>query len=294
MPSTGRTLFLVASLLACGCDYPIFLFVPDVDSGGDDGAIALDGSTDARPTDSSSSEGGIDARTDAAGDTVVGDARSDTTVADAPSDTPTDVLVTKGCAGSVHVFCADFDAVLTPESGWTDTNLVGGGSNLLDRAVFTSPSASYVARIPASALSEAGASLNEDFSLASPTPLLRAELLVRLDAATYAQETLLVKIAIGPSGLVMNIVGTPSSGSFPLLVTKPNVWLRLKLEVVLATGTGGSAKAYVDDKLLATQTGVATTTSTASNARMVVGLYQFSTPIAAVTANFDDVTFDTL
>jgi hypothetical protein len=92
----------------------------------------------------------------------------------------------------------------------------------------------------------------------------------------------------------MDIVGTPSSGEFPMMTPTPNVWYRIKLEVVLATGTGGSVRAYVDDKLLVTQTGVATATTTTPNARLVVGVYQAAAPISAAKANFDDITFDTL
>lgn len=297
---------LVASILAAGCEYPVYGFVPDDAGSGVDGAadVGSDTTIDAAVDDTNgdtvalgdTGDAGIDAD-----DTASADTRPDTGVADAPSD----ALVTKGCAGSVHAFCADFDSVLMPQTGWTDSNLVGGGTNLIDHALFTSPSGSYAAAFPTSAATEAAATLNEDFSLSSASALLTAEAWVRLDDATSPHDTLLLKlsrvgsgngvdVSIGASGLVMDIVGTPSSGTFHLYDPTPNVWFKIKLEVVLATGTGGSAKAYIDDTLLVTQTGVATTTSTATSARLVVGVYQSETSTTAMRAIFDDVTFDNL
>jgi hypothetical protein len=305
MRSTRLGWLPLASLLVLGCDYPVYGFVPDgVDSAVNDGTVGLD-AADGEHADAAT-ETEPDTHDAALEDTTIDTLVVDSLVGDTLTpDTSSDTPVSKGCSGSVHVFCADFDSVLTPQSGWTDTNLVGGGTNLLDKSLFASPTASYVATIPASATgTEAAASLNEDFTLASATPLLRAEMYLRLDAATNSAETLLTKISrvgsgngvevdIAPGGLEMNIVGTGSSGSFPMGLPPVNTWFKLKLEVVLATGTGGSAKAYIDDKLVVSQTGIATTTSTAMTARLVIGTYQFNTPITAAKANFDDVTFDT-
>lgn len=296
---------LIASILAYGCDYPVYGFVPDDATPGLDTAFDTNGDApiDAR-TDDTASDTTIGDTTDA------GDAGTDTAVADTHADTglvdtPSDALVTKGCTGSVHAFCADFDSVLMPQSGWTDSNLVAGGTNLIDHSLFTSPSGSYAAAFPSSAATEAAATLNEDFSLASASSLLTAEAWIRLEAATSPNDTLLLKVSrvgsgngvdvsIGPGGVSMDIVGTPSSGTFHLYDPTPNVWFKLKLEVVLATGTTGSAKAYIDDKLIVTQSGVATTTSTATTARLVIGVYQNEASTAAARANFDDVTFDYL
>lgn len=252
--------FLVATLLFLGCHGETV--------------------SEATPTDALPSDAPL-------GDAVVEDS--------APLDVASEggIDTAPGCAG---IFCADFDTVETPESGWSRKVVSGTGVLAFDAATFRSgPRGLHVAWTRDLSRSSY-AQLEKKMSLSTTTMHVEANL--RISAVPTERAPVLRLTRGAGKGALVVFDGSPQlevlgfAGSERIVpFTKPfptGTWALLALEIDFATTPTGAVRVLLDGSLVAEAKNVATTDDVAGETLVQIGLGSSGT-LAPFDAWFDDV-----
>lgn len=295
-------------LALTGCSYPEFYFAPKTDSGG--GA-----------PDESVDETMVVADTAAAEDTLVDSSVEETDPPDtfasdtgAPDTFKPDVAPeappAAGCAGSTAKFCVDWDKSTTPASDFNYSGVSPGCGISLDSAGGRSaPNALLAQTTPSSTEEVVVANMSKLFTIPAPDALIRADVYLKLESATYPTTTggaaFLFKVqndagsgdgvtfSINENGYLVDRIGLTYE-AFELTTPKPkaSVWTHVRLHARLHT-SAGSLTVWIDDMTTPafSRSGISTIRTDGTARQMIVGLYAQRSS-APFRVRYDDVTLN--
>lgn len=296
---------VILSLALAGCTYPEFEFDP-LDANADDTSPVADVAADSVADvaeDASFDTGSLDATLDTSPDTAIApEVGADTKVVDVGKDT----APLSGCAAITADFCADFDSVVTPAAGWTNTEITAGGSLAIDASGRSLPN-SLLAVAPTSGTSTlVTAYLHKQLTSPAPTTPMRLEAWIKLDASSLVTTTgsaFLLKIertgsagdgvtlSIDNTGLFAERIGTTYE-RYPIsFLATPGAWMRVRLDATLHT-TNGALTIWINDMTtpVVNKTGITTAQGDVTARSVLVGLF-VQRATGAFRARYDDVSF---
>jgi hypothetical protein len=216
---------------------------------------------------------------------------------------PVDTGPPVGCTSSAAAFCRDYEGVSSVISGWDDSYLRGGGVLNLDSTRSKSPTHSMYSFLPVVS-TEASANVHKAFLASSATRPMALDFWVYFDVIPTGTGPLVTKITRDAANRGVSIyVGY---GTFAVDVNSPtgtvNIrmpgtvsagrWMHVRFETMLSATTTGWFKLYVDNMMTPAleRSSIATTTVTATDTKINVGLYDGSNALA-IKAWYDDVAF---
>jgi len=295
-----RWLAAIVPLAFAACSYPEFAFTPS-----DTGAAIADSGVDTFTPIDSFVPPDTDIEDSTVADAIDAADTADTRDAADTADTrdSADTYVPRGC-DAPHDFCANFDTVTSPTTGWSSSFGTGGAFTLDPSTSVSSPN-SLRADIPISSATTS-TMLVKTITILSSTTVIRADADVMLPAITYANPNAAIffKVQRSSSGDGVGVMVT-SSGvevaaqtdaswrAFVVPGITAGKWFHLRMDVVIHP-TAGSIKLWVDDMVTpkVNQTGLPTANVEDLPRQLLVGLFSYMGAATTFRAHFDDVSFD--
>lgn len=296
-----RWLGLALLSMISGC-YPEFGFVASDAAPSDTASVSDTSLPDTFVADTSADS--IFPGEETAPDTAIADSEiADTAKADTfvpPADTGPLI----GCASSTAAFCRDFESVSSVSSGWDGSYLRGGGVLNLDTTRSRSASHSMYSFLPVVS-TEASANVHKAFIASSATRPMALEFWVYFDVIPTGTGPLVTKITrdmanrgvaiyVGYNTFAVDVNSPTGTVNFrmPAGAVSAGRWMHVRFETMLSATTTGWFKLYVDNMTTPAleRSSIATTTVTATDTKINVGLYDGSNALA-IKAWYDDVAF---
>jgi hypothetical protein len=286
------------------CSYPEFAFAP---SATDTGVAADTAVVDSfvPPMDSAAPDTfvALDTEMDTTMDSAIDSEMADTRDAALPDTRDAADTMPRGCA-AMHDFCANFDTVTAPTTGWTGSFSNGGGAFALDNTTSVSSPNSLRVTIPTATVT-ASAMVHQAITITSVGTVIRVDTEMMLPAVTYSGpgNVLIFKVqrsssgdgiafSVGSTGPEIVAQTDATWKTWPLTGIVAGKWFHLRMDVVLHT-TAGSVRAWVDDMMTpqVNQSAVVSANVDDLPRQLLVGLFAYM-GASPFRVHFDDISFD--